>query len=86
MMKLKFVKALLEVCETPDEIDEVFDMAGYDMFTDRCALLIERDCKYFDLPKEPAAQYEALKIMYTNSSSRMHRKIQNAKDIINEAL
>ena len=85
-MKLKFVKAMLEVCETPDEIDEVFDIAEYDTFPDRCALLIEKDCKYYDLPKESAAQYEVLKQMYTNSSARMHRKIQNAKDIINDAL
>lgn len=54
-MKLKFIKALLDACETPDEIDEVFDMAEYDLFSDHCSLLEEKGVKYFDLPEDTKA-------------------------------
>ena len=85
-MKLKFIKALLEACETPEEIDEVFDMAEYDLFSDRCSLLEEEGVKYFDLSEDTKTRYEMLKQMYVNSSARAHRKIKKAKAIINEVL
>ena len=70
-MKLKFIKALLEACETPDEIDEVFDMAEYDLFSDRCLLLEEKGARYFDLPEDTKARmmdaYNQAKASYENA-------------------
>ena len=85
-MKLKFIKALLEACETPDEIDEVFNMAEYDLFSDRCSLLEEKGVKYFDLPEDTKARYEILKQMYVNDNARFYRKVKKAKAVLNEVL
>lgn len=85
-MKLKFIKALLDACETPDEIDEVFDMAEYDLFSDRCLLLEEKGVKYFDLSADTKARYEMLKQMYVTDHARLCRKIKKAKAVINEVL
>lgn len=69
-MKLKFVKALLEECETPDEIDDVFDSAEYDLFSERCALLEEKvECS--NLSQDTRARYEALKQAYINKKQSL---------------
>ena len=39
---------------------------------------------FFDLPKEPEAQYETLKSIFLNGSWRTPYKIQQLKNTINE--
>lgn len=85
-MKTKFIKAMLDSCESPEEIDEVFKIAECESFDDRCALLEEEGCKYFDVPKDSRSRYELLKKMYTNDSSRLYRRMKKAKVLINEVL
>lgn len=65
---------MLEVCETLEEIDEVFNMAEYDLFSDRCLLLEEEGIKYFDLPEDTKARYEILKQMYVNDNVRFYNE------------
>lgn len=82
-MKEKFIRALLDACETVDEIDEVFDIAQENDIQKRCDFLIEKGVKYFDLPKDPEGLYEILKIMYVNVNSRFGRKRRAAKELLN---
>lgn len=69
-MKLKFVNALLGECETLDEIDDVFNSAEYDLFSERCALLEEKvECS--NLPQDTRVRYEALKQAYINKKQSL---------------
>ena len=52
-MKEKFVRALLNECDNEEEIDQVFELIKENDIQKRCDFLIEKDCQYFDLPKEP---------------------------------
>ena len=68
-MKLKFVNALLDECETLDEIDDVFDFAEYDLFSKRCSLLEEK-VKCSNLPHDTRIRYGVLKQAYINKKQR----------------
>lgn len=68
-MKLKFVNALLDECETLDEIDDVFDFAEYDLFSERCSLLEEK-VKCSNLPHDTRIRYGVLKQAYINKKQR----------------
>ena len=85
-MKDKFVKALLDVCDTPEEVDEVFNLANIDSFSERCDFLIEKGVKYFDLPTDKKIRYELLKQMYTNYHTKFERKKKVAKEVISQIL
>ena len=69
-MKLKFVNALLGKCETLDEIDDIFDFAEYDLFSERCSLLEEK-VKCSNLPQDTRARYEVLKQAYINKKQNL---------------
>lgn len=82
MDKNKFIKAMLDVCDNPSEIDEVFDLFKIDSISDRCNFLKEEGVKYFDLPKDDNSQYEILKMMYTEPHTKSARERVKVKKFI----
>lgn len=41
-VKNKFIQALIDVCDNPDEVDEVFTLADVSSFEERCSFLTEK--------------------------------------------
>lgn len=82
MNKDKFIKAMLDVCDTPGEIDEVFDLFEVDFLSERCEYLKEKEAKYFDLPEDSNNQYEILKMMYTEPHTKFSRERAKVKKFI----
>lgn len=85
-MKDKFIQALLDVCDTPDEVEEVFTLANISSFEERCNFLTEKSAKYFDLPTDPKIRYDFLKTIWTSSHSKFERKRKIAKEVISQIL
>lgn len=85
-MKDKFIQALVDVCDNPEEVDEVFALAGISSFEEKCSFLTEKSAKYFDLPKDLKIRYEFLKTIWTNSHSKFERKRKIAKEVISQIL
>ena len=81
-METKFINALLEVCDTPEEVDWVFELAKIESFRERCEYLKETDVTYFDIPNEPYAAYNTLKSMYTEKHTKFMRNKRKVKDFI----
>ena len=85
-MKKKYIEALLDVCDTQEEIDEVFRMAKeYDILV-RCSYLMESDVKYFDLPSNEKSKYLILKQMWVEPTAKFHRKRKIAKEVLSQIL
>ena len=63
-MKDKFIQALLDVCDTSEEVDEVFTLSNISSFEERCNFLTEKSAKYFDLPSDGKIRYEFLKTIW----------------------
>ena len=82
-MEEKFVRALLNECDNEEEIDQVFELIKENDIQKRCDFLIEKDCKYFDLPKEPDDLYQILKIMYVHPNAKFGRKRRVLKEVLN---
>ncbi len=85
-MKDKFIQALVDVCDTPEEVDEAFALAEVSSFEERCSFLTEKSAKYFDLPADPKVRYEVLKAIWTESHSKFERKRKIAKEVISQIL
>lgn len=85
-MKDKFIQALIDVCDSPDEVDEVFTLADVSSFEERCSFLTEKSAKYFDLPTDPKIRYDFLKTTWTSSHSKFERKRKIAKEVILQIL
>lgn len=85
-MKDKFIQALIDVCDTPEEVDEVFTLADVSSFEERCSFLTEKSAKYFDLPTDPKIRYDFLKTTWTSSHSKFERKRKIAKEVILQIL
>lgn len=85
-MKDKFIQALIDVCDNPDEVDEVFTLADVSSFEERCSFLTEKSAKYFDLPTDPKIRYDFLKTTWTSSHSKFERKRKIAKEVILQIL
>lgn len=81
-METKFIIALLEACDTPEEVDWVFELAKIESFEVRCAYLKETDVTYFDIPNEPQAAYNTLKLMYTERHTKFMRVKRKVKEFI----
>lgn len=85
-MKDKFIQALLDVCDTPDEVEEVFTLANISSFEERSNFLIEKSAKYFDLPSDSKSKYEVLKVTWTEPHVKFERKRKTAKEVILQIL
>ena len=85
-VKDKFIQALIDVCDNPDEVDEVFTLADVSSFEERCSFLTEKSAKYFDLPTDPKIRYDFLKTIWTSSHSKFERKRKIAKEVISQIL
>lgn len=85
-VKDKFIQALIDVCDNPDEVDEVFTSADVSSFEERCSFLTEKSAKYFDLPTDPKIRYDFLKTTWTSSHSKFERKRKIAKEVILQIL
>lgn len=85
-VKDKFIQALVDVCDTPDEVDEVFTLADISSFEERCNFLTEKSAKYFDLPSDGKVRYDFLKTAWTSSHSKFERKRKIAKEVILQIL
>lgn len=85
-MKDKFVQALLEVCETTEEVDEVFDIANIIDKMEQYALLREEGVQYFDLPQDADSAVEVLKQMYVEPMARTMRERRKARKLIDKLL
>lgn len=81
-MEEKFVRALLNECDNEEEIDQVFELIKENDIQKRCDFLIEKDCQYFDLPKEPDGLYQILKIMYVHPNAKFGRKRRALKEVL----
>lgn len=85
-MKDKFIQALIDVCDNPDEVDEVFTLADVSSSEERCSFLTEKSAKYFDLPTDPKIRYDILKTTWTSSHLKFERKRKIAKEVILQIL
>lgn len=81
-MDKKFINALLNACDTPEEVDWVFELAKIESLAERCDFLKETDVTYFDIPNEPKAAYNILKFMYTEQHTKLMRKKRMVKEFI----
>jgi hypothetical protein len=85
-MDAKFIRAMLEVCDTKEEIDFVFEDSNVESFEKRCNYLKENGVEYFDLPKDFKSQYEVLKMMYIQPTSKDFRKKSVAGKLLREVV
>ena len=73
---------MLNICETIEEVDEVFKIAGIYEYNKRCEFLAEKDSKYYDLPDNPKDRYSAMRLMWVQPQTINWRKIAEAKHTI----
>lgn len=83
-MKDKFIKAMLEVCDSYEEIDEVFILANITSASKKIEFLKEDGVKYYDLPTDDSDRAEFLMQTYADPTSKHFRKTRKAKQLINE--
>ena len=77
---------MLDVCDTPEEIDEVFRLANEYSIPVRCSYLMESDAEYFDLPSDERSRYFILKQIWVEPDSKFRRKRKIAKEVLSQVL
>lgn len=85
-MEAKFIRAMLQVCDTKEDIETVFNVANIQSFEERCNYLKEDGIQYFDLPKDFETQYKTLSMMYAEPTSKDFRKKSIAGRLLREVV
>lgn len=85
-MEKKYIVAMLDVCDTPEEIDEVFRLANEYDIPVRCSYLMEDGVRYFDLPSDEKNRYTILKQMWVEPTAKFYRKKKIARELISQIL